>query len=160
MQTRKTGTKQGDEPVESAKVTTRLLLLAGSMMILGACTPVAQQQSDGTDYVVKILFDTAGCPKDTMYDGTLGGFPELEADKDRISWQAYNIDGTSVQQDQYKLYFDPFKNSSIDSKNDGSTSKKKTEKKADIPTGVFYKYTIWAKADCPDEPLDPRFKVL
>ena len=160
MQTRKTGTKQGDEPVESAKVTTRLLLLAGSMMILGGCTPVTQQQSDGTDYVVKILFDTAGCPKDTMYDGTLGGFPELEADKDTISWQSYNADGTSVQQDQSKLYFDPFKNSSIDSKNDGSTSKEKTEKKANIPTGVFYKYTIWAKAACPDEPLDPRFKVL
>jgi len=116
----------------------------------------------GTDYEVKILFDGSGCPKNTMFNGTLGAYPTLTNNKDRIFWQAYDMSGNTAQQNQYKIFFDPFKNSSIDSKNNGSTNTKKPEKKADIPTGanVFYKYTIWAKADCPDDPLDPRFNVI
>ena len=81
-------------------------------------------------------------------------------DQDTIYWQAYALDGTNTGNNTYKIYFDPFKKPSLtaDSNDNGKTKTQKTKKNNEIPTGVEFKYTIWADA-CATGPLDPRFQV-
>lgn len=128
-----------------------------------AATPDAKNAPLAETYMVKVLFNGDGCPTGTVYEGRREGIPELVNDRDRIFWQAYDENGMEKTKNQYQIFFNPFKNESIPSKKNGSTKKKKSEKKSRIPTGskVEYKYTIWTNTDaCRDKPFDPRFKVL
>jgi hypothetical protein len=120
------------------------------------------------DYMVKVLFTTAGCPdsvknmKDVSGTWTNIGALTLTADKDTVFWQAYNLAGDTAGNNTYNIYFDPFKKPSAEagSNDHGKTNTRKTKKKSEIPTGVHveFKYTIWADA-CAASPLDPRFQV-
>jgi hypothetical protein len=120
----------------------------------------------GDQYMVKVLFTTAGCPNDVKnmkyVNGTWTGIGALTltADQDTIYWQAYDLAGTNTGNNTYKIYFDPFKKPSLtaDSNDKGKTKTQKTKKNNEIPTGVEFKYTIWADA-CATGPLDPRFQV-
>lgn len=82
-----------------------------------------------------------------------------KANKTEITWVAYNENyGAEVEQ-EFAIYFDPFKNSSLESRK-GSPKNQVTSPKLgdyDIPLAE-YKYTI-VGTNCPQRPLDPRITV-
>jgi hypothetical protein len=136
------------------------------LLVMAGCATISEPAVAQDAYMVKVLFTAAKCPdgvknmKDVNGTWTDIGALTLTADKDTVFWQAYNLAGNKTGVNTYKIYFDPFKKPSAEAKlNDkGKTGTRKTKKKSEIPTGVKFKYTIWADA-CPNGPLDPRFTV-
>lgn len=124
-------------------------LVAATCFGLAACV---QQDTKVTanDIPVNILFDESHCPKSV--DPSTGVNISKSADQ-RIVWQSVDASGKHIKED-YKIYFDPFKNGHLRSNSQGT---RKSPKIADdAPTGVEYKYTIEGQK-CKSEPLDPRF---
>lgn len=129
-----------------------------------------QSAAAAQDCKVRVAFDSNKCPVMTAgfenprnyCDGAQVSSLVLSADKDEIQWVAYNADFTARKTDvSYKIFFDPFSKAAAEAKpnRDGLTDVKKTKKSNEIPVNVDFKYTIWSD-DCPQAPLDPRFKVI
>jgi hypothetical protein len=144
------------------------------LLVVCSCAMISAPAAASKDYMVKVLFnlDSDGnvvCPlpdvKDMVKENgvwqPVSGDLKLTSDKDTVFWQAYNLAGDTAGNNTYNIYFDPFKKPSAEAGNNdhGKTNTRKTKKKSEIPTGVFFKYTIWADV-CPNDPKDPRFKVL
>lgn len=100
---------------------------------------------------VKVFFNGA-CPEGVS-------IPEIlveKKNKTQISWVSYNMDGTAAREDQnFSIFFDPFKNSELTSKNGELLSSKLGD--ANVPSAL-YKYTIVGDG-CPDSPLDPNIRL-
>jgi len=143
-----------------ARYTASIVSLAVVALVCALQATPAKAQ--GTDHLVKVLFDANDCPVDTMYNGVKKAFPTLGANKDTVQWQAYDLSGETIRKDAYGVYFDPFRGKFIESRpgRDGSTKKMKSLKAKDIPTGLYieYKYTIWAR-ECSGPALDPRIRI-
>lgn len=124
-------------------------LVAATCFGLAACV---QQDTKVTanDIPVNIIFDESNCPIDV--DPKTPVNISKAADQ-RIIWQSVDKDGKKIVED-YKIYFDPFKNGHLQS--NGQGFKKSPKIADDAPTGVEYKYTIEGQK-CKSKPHDPRF---
>ena len=99
---------------------------------------------------MKIFFEGA-CPTGVSE-------PNLEVEKQKkteINWMAYNADGTERVEQDFAIYFDPFKNSELESRNGEVLSPKLGETRAPSAT---YKYTIVGN-NCPEAPHDPHIRL-
>ena len=108
---------------------------------------------------VTVYFDDTGCPVYTAYNNLTNGMPVVEADKDFVIWEAEpkTRTGANPGDNEFEVIFDPFQGPPIKSTN-GTTPPSKTKKASDLPL-TNYKYTVWNKADCPNNPLDPNIRV-
>ena len=84
--------------------------------------------------------------------------PDLEVEKKnktQINWVAYNADGTERVDQDFAIFFDPFKNSELTSNKGELLSPKLGETQA---PSAKYKYTIVGN-NCPDAPHDPHIRL-
>ncbi len=108
----------------------------------------------GTDHSVKILFDADNCPTaadPAMLDTVLA---------DSVQWQSYDSTGTTVTQEDYEIFFDPFQGQPI--KSNAQTGRTQRRNFANgIPDRVTYKYSVVGN-DCATgaAPLDPHIRIL
>ena len=131
---------------DSDKVIRWTPLLWALMVALG----LGSMQARADIVTMKIYFEGA-CPEDVSE-------PELEVEKQnktQINWVAYNRDGTETVEQDFAIYFDPFKNSELTSNKGELLSPKLGETQAPSAT---YKYTIVGN-NCPEAPHDPHIRL-
>ena len=121
------------------------------LWVLLAAIGLGSMQARADIINIKIFFEGA-CPTGVSE-------PELEVQKqkkEQINWLAYNADGTERVDQNYAIYFDPFKNSELTSRDGELLSPKLGESEAPIAT---YKYTIVGD-NCPEAPHDPHIRLM
>ena len=115
-----------------------------------AAMGLGSMQARADVITVKIYFEEA-CPQGVSE-------PELEVEKQnktQINWVAYNGDGTERVDQDFAIFFDPFKNSELVSNKGEVLSPKLGENQAPSAT---YKYTIVGN-NCPEAPHDPNIRL-
>ena len=133
------------------------VILAGVMLMLGACTgQEGPESSDNHKVDVSVIFDSEGCPESVDPNS-----PLLDQKKGtRIVWTARDKQGNPIGV-AFGVYYNPFvgKSSNRETKNGVLRSPPVNTAAASASHGeTVYKYTILADA-CPDKPLDPNIRV-
>jgi hypothetical protein len=131
---------------DSDKVIRWTPLLCAVLAVIG----LGSMQARADIVNMKIFFEEA-CPKGVSD-------PDLLVDKKnktQINWMAYNMDGTEPVEQDFAIFFDPFKNSELTSNKGELMSPKLGETQAPSAT---YKYTIVGD-NCPEAPHDPHIRL-
>ncbi|QFU77141.1 hypothetical protein EY643_16580 [Halioglobus maricola] len=75
----------------------------------------------------------------------------------RVEWRAYDETGTPMPAQDFSIWYDPFVGTPIKPGGNGVATSPPVAKSA--KEGFNYKYTVYADS-CPDQPLDPFFRVI